>query len=133
MTGSDTATLRKVTLHAARSKEFPEGSIRHGYDFVAPLTEGGHIDLEAWKAHRGECFAHRFWAGEPTMQGLLVHRAGGFGGSTWAFEWKSPAAGDEEEEGFRFADHAFKVGEYVSVREPDGDLLTFRVVSVGKP
>jgi hypothetical protein len=133
MNGPNKATLRKVTLHAARSKEFPEGSIRHGYDFIAPLTEDGRIDIEAWKAHRGECFAHRFWTGEPTMQGLLVHRAGGRGGSTWAFEWKSPRAGDEEGEAFRFGDHAFVVGEYVSVREPDGDLLTFRVVSVGKP
>ena len=132
MTGSDAATLRKVTLHAARSKEFPEGSIRHGYDFIAPLTEDGHIDLEAWKAHRGECFAHRFWAGEPTMQGLLVHRAGGRGGSTWAFEWKSLEAADEDE-GFRFGDHAFKVGEYVSIGEAEGELLTFRVVSVGRP
>ena len=132
MTGSDAATLRKVTLHAARSKEFPDGSIRHGYDFVAPLTEDGRIDLDAWKAHRGECFAHRFWAGEPTMQGRLVHRAGGLGGSTWAFEWKKGAR-DEEEEGFRFGDHAFKVGEYVSVREAEGQLLTFRVVNVGKP
>jgi hypothetical protein len=133
MAEANNATLRKVTLHAARSKEFPEGSIRHGYDFIAPLTEDGHIHLEAWKAHRGECFAHRFWAGEPTMQGLLVHRAGGRGGSTWAFEWKSPQAVDEEEEGFRFGDHAFEVGEYVSVREAEGDLLTFRVVGVGPP
>jgi len=133
MAAPNAAQLRKVTLHAARSKEFPDGSIRHGYDFVAPLTEDGHIDLEAWKAHRGECFAHRFWAGEPTMQGLLVHSADGLGGSTWAFEWKSPRRGGEEEEGFRFGDHAFRVGEYVSVREAEGDLLTFRVVSVGKP
>ena len=128
------AALRKVTLNAARSKEFPDGSIRHGYDFVAPLTDGGRIDLEAWKAHRGECFAHRFWADEPAMRGLLVHRAGGRGGSTWAFEWKSPrATADDEDEGFRFGDHAFRVGEYVSIREAEGDLLTFRVVSVGKP
>ncbi|MBV9290386.1 MAG: hypothetical protein JO288_21655 [Hyphomicrobiales bacterium] len=123
--------LRKITLHAARSKEFPEGSIRHGYDFIAPLTEDGHIDLEAWKARRGECFAHRFWADEPTLQGLLVHRAGGSGGGTWAFEWKG--AEKEEEEGYRFGGHAFKVGEYVSVREPDERMLTFRVASVGKP
>jgi len=133
MTTPNHAALRKVTLHAARSKEFPQGSIRHGYDFIAPLTEDGHIDLEAWKAHRGECFAHRFWAGEPAMQGLLVHRAGGPGGSTWAFEWKFPHAVDEEEEGFRFGDHTFRAGEYVSVREAEGELLTFRVVSVGKP
>ena len=125
--------LRKVTLNAARSKEFPEGSIRHGYDFVAPLTEDGHIDLEAWKRRRGECFAHRFWGDEPSMRGLLVHRAGGPGGSTWAFEWNTGTRDEEEEEGFRFGDHAFGVGEYVSVREEEGKLLTFRVVGVGRP
>ena len=76
------AALRKVMLNAARSKEFPDGSIRHGYDFVAPLTADGHIDLEAWKQHRGECFAHRFWGDEPAMRGLLIHHAGGRGGST---------------------------------------------------
>ncbi len=130
MAAPNHASLRKVTLNAARSKEFPEGSIRHGYDFIAPLTDEGRIDLDAWKAHRGQCFAHRFWADEPTLQGLLVHHAGGRGGSTWTLEWKGAVA---EEEGYRFGDHAFKVGEYVSVREPDGEMLTFRVVSVGKP
>ena len=133
MAAASPANLRKVTLHAARSKEFPDGSIRHGYDFVAPLTDDGRIDLEAWKVHRGECFVHRFWADESGMRGLLVHRAGGRGGSAWAFEWKSPhAAADDEDEGFRFGDHAFRVGEYVSIREAEGELLTFRVVSVGK-
>jgi hypothetical protein len=101
MTAANNASLRKVTLHAARSKEFPEGSIRHGYDFVAPLTNDGRIDIEAWKLHRSECFAHRFWADEPAMHGLLIHRAGGRGGSSWAFEWKTPrAARDDEDEGF---------------------------------
>ncbi len=134
MTGAKAACLRKVTLYAARSKEFPDGSMRHGYDFVAPLTEEGRIDVGTWKEHRGECFAHRFWAGEPAMQGLIVHRAGGRGGSTWAFEWKGPrAAAFDEDDGFRFADHAFRVGEYVSVREAEGELLTFRVASIGAP
>ena len=134
MPAASRASLRKVTLHAARSKAFPEGSIRHGYDFIAPLTEDGRIDFEAWKAHRGECFAHRFWADEPSMRGLLAHRAGGRGGATWAFEWKQPAgAAGDEEEGFRFGDHAFKVGEYVSIREAECDLMTFRVTSVTAP
>jgi len=127
------AQLRKVTLNAARSKGLPEGSTRRGYDFVAPLAEDGRIDLEAWRRHRGECFAHRFWDSEPVMSGLLVHRAGGRGGSTWAFEWKGADVAQGEEEGFRFGDHAFKVGEYVSIREFDGELETYRVVSVGRP
>ena len=127
------APLRKLTLNAARSRELPEGSTRRGYDFVAPLTNEGRIDIEAWRLHRGECFAHRFWESEPVMTGLLVHRAGGRGGSTWAFEWLGADVSGEEEEGFRFADHAFNVGEYVSIREFDGELETYRVVSVGRP
>jgi hypothetical protein len=130
MTTPASSTLRKVTLNAARSKQFPDGSIRHGYDFVAPLTAEGHIDLEGWKAHRGECFAHRFWGDEPEQRGLLVHRAGGRGGSTWRFELGEGAELDEEDDGFRFADHAFVAGEYVSIRDEDGELVTFRVVSV---
>ncbi len=30
MAATTNAALRKVTLNAARSKEFPDGSIRHG-------------------------------------------------------------------------------------------------------
>jgi hypothetical protein len=120
--------LHRVTLHAARSKAFPEGSIRHGYSFVAPLTEDGKIDAEAWKAHRGECIVRRFWGDEPEMRGLLAHRPGGHKGSSWLFELGDEL--DEEEPGFRFADHAFRPGEYVSLREQDGELMTFRVVSV---
>ena len=130
MPASVRSALKKVTLHAARSKRFPDGSIRHGYDFVAPLTEDGHIDIEAWKAHRGECFAHRFWGDEAPLSGLLVHRAGGRGGSTWRFELGAGAAFEEEDDGFRFGDHAFKPGEYVSIRDEDGQLLTFQVMSV---
>jgi hypothetical protein len=130
MSAQAKAALKKVVLNAARSKAFPDGSIRHGYEFVAPLTASGHIDLEAWKAHRAECFAHRFWGDEPEQRGLLVHRAGGRGGSTWRFELGVGPTLDEEDDGFRFADHAFIPGEYVSIREEDGELTTFRVVSV---
>jgi len=124
------APLKKITLHAARSKAFPDGSIRHGYVFLAPLTAEGRIDLEVWKARRGECFARRFWGDDPDERGLLVHRPGGRGGSTWAFEHGKAAKLDEEAPGYRFADHALRVGEYVSIREEDGELVTFRVAEV---
>jgi hypothetical protein len=130
MTATVRSALKKVTLHAARSKEFPDGSIRHGYQFAAPLTEEGRIDVEAWKARRGECFVHRFWGDEPPQRGLLAHRPGGRGGSSWAFEYGSVVAPDEEEAGYRFGDHAFRVGEYVSIREEGGELTTFKVVDV---
>lgn len=129
MTATVRSALKKVTLQAARSKEFPEGSSRHGYEFLAPLTETGRIDLEAWKSRRAECFVHRFWGDEPPQRGLLAHRPGGRGGSTWAFEYGSVADRGDEEAGYRFGDHDFRVGEYVSIRE-EGELMPFKVVEV---
>ncbi len=129
MTGTIRSALKKVTLNAARSKEFLEGSARHGYDFLAPLTETGRIDVEAWKTRRGECIVHRYWGDEPVQRGLLAHRPGGPGGSTWAFEYGGAAAPEGEETGYRFGDHEFRVGEYVSIRE-NGELTPFKVVEV---
>jgi hypothetical protein len=36
--------LKRIRLELARSKEFPVGSANHGYEFVAPLDNNGHID-----------------------------------------------------------------------------------------
>jgi hypothetical protein len=36
-------TLKRIRLNLARSKEFPSGSRRYGYELVAPLDEFGHV------------------------------------------------------------------------------------------
>ena len=41
--------LNRILLNLARSREFPDGSSRHGYDFIAPLDLVGHIDPVLWK------------------------------------------------------------------------------------
>jgi len=133
MTATARAPLKTVTLNAARSKAFPEGSSRHGYTFAAPLDATGKIDLEAWRARRGECIVHRFWGDERSRRGFLAHRPGGRSGATWAFEYDDalgakPGASDEEA-GYRLGDHEFRVGEYVSIRE-EGELAPFKVVDV---
>jgi hypothetical protein len=38
--------LKRIGLNLARSKEYPLGSDKHGYEFVAPLDASGHIDAE---------------------------------------------------------------------------------------
>jgi hypothetical protein len=35
------ADLSRILLNLARSREFPEGSSRHGYDFIPPLDAEG--------------------------------------------------------------------------------------------
>ncbi|MDR6953575.1 hypothetical protein J2X65_002936 [Ancylobacter sp. 3268] len=126
---AETVVLKRIRLHLARSKQFPDGSARHGYEFVAPLDATGHIDLAAWRLARELCTVHRFWSGEPPEDGMLVHRAGGTNGATWVFDYDRGAAEDDEA-GYRFGDHAFAPGEYVSLRDEDGEMHTFRVVSV---
>jgi hypothetical protein len=121
-------SFKRVRLNLARSREFPDGSSRHGYEFVAPLDPTGHIDPVAWKQHRQACHVWRFWGGEEE-QGMLVHRPGGAEHARWTFDY-DPDASDDDEAGFRFASHAFMPGEYVSLRDESGETHTFRVVSV---
>ena len=122
-------TFKRIRLNLARSKEFPEGSTRHGYEFVAPLDAKGHIDAAQWRQHRDNCRVRRFWAGEDDQIGFLVHKPGGPEHSRWVFDYDKTAETDDES-GYRFAAHAFTPGEYVSIRDEDGDMHTFLVVSV---
>ncbi len=117
--------LSRVRLNLARSEEFPGGSANHGYEFVAPIGEDGHIDADIWKQERDHCRVRRFWEGEPDDIGHLIHRPGG----SWAFHYDID--GDEDDEaGYRFGAHAFAPGEYVSIRDEDGEMHTFQVVTV---
>ncbi len=120
--------LKRIRLNLARSKEFPLGSERHGYEFVAPLGADGYIDSELWQKHRDRCRVRRFWGNEEEI-GRLVHKSGGREHARWVFDYDE-TADDDDEAGYRFASHAFRPGEYVSIRDEDGELHTFQVVSV---
>ena len=122
---SDLKTLRKIRLNLARTKEHPQGSARHGYEFTAPLDDTGHIDAAIWKKEREHCRVRRFWGDEEEELGHLIHRPGG----SWAFHYDIEGE-DDDEAGYRFGSHAFQPGEYVSIKDEDGDLHTFQVVTV---
>ena len=122
--------LKRIRLNLARSKEFPAGSARHGYEFVAPLDANDHIDVALWRKHREHCGVRRFWEGEEDEFGRLIHKPGrGKEGDRWVFDYDEIAEEDDEA-GYRFGAHAFRPGEYVSIRDEDGDMHTFQVVSV---
>jgi hypothetical protein len=120
--------LHRIRLSLARTKEYPDGSDRDGYEFTAPLDGDGRISLEGFKRKRQFCFVHRIRDGAIEERGLLVHRPGGKGG-IWAFDYES-SSGVDDEAGYRFADHSFRPGEYVSIRDDEGILKTYRVQSV---
>lgn len=122
-------SFKRIRLHLARSKEFPNGSSRHGYEFVAPLNAQGHIDTELWREHRANCGVRRFWGSEPEQIGRLLHKPGGAEHARWVFDYDDSRS-DDDEAGYRFGAHTFAPGEYVSVTEDDGEVHTFRVISV---
>lgn len=115
--------LTRIRLELARGKGHPDGSSHHGYEFVAPLDASGHLDAGAWKQHRDRCRVRRFWGSEADDIGHVIHRPGG----SWAFTYDID--GDEDDEaGYRLNQHTFNIGDYVSIRDEDGELHTFRVV-----
>ncbi len=118
--------LRRVRLELARDPEYPDGSHERGYDFIAPLDPKGRIVADAWKELRDRCRVRRFWADAPSEVGHIVHKTGG----VWAFHYDIHGDPTHDESGFRFERHAFVPGEYVSIKEQDDVLRTFRVVSV---
>ena len=118
-------TMKRVRLELARDKDFPDGSRERGYEFAAPLDDNGHLLADEWRTQRDRCRVKRFWSGEPPELGKLVHKRGG----AWAFDY-DPRIESDDEPGFRLDTHRLVPGEYVSFREHDGHLRTFRVVSV---
>ena len=120
------APLKRVRLELARDEEYPLGSRNHGYDFIAPIDDDGHISVEDWKRERERCRVKRFWEGEKDEVGHIIRKPGG----SWAFHYDIHGSQEAYEGGYRFDQHSFKPGEYVSIREHDGELRTFKVMSV---
>jgi hypothetical protein len=116
--------LMRIRLELGRVPEFPEGSGRHGYEFLAPLTSTGHIDVEGWRAAKGKCTVVRFWGDDPEERGLLRHL-----GHSWRFDYPGRSVSDDEPF-FKLDEHKIECGGYVSVTEHDGVRRPFKIVSI---
>lgn len=119
-------TISRIRLELARDPDFPSGSNKRGYEFTAPLDADGKIDPKAWVSQRDKCRVRRFWEDDQDEVGHLVRKPGG----RWAFHYDIHGDEDDDETGYRFGDHPFVPGEYVSIMEHDDVMRTFRVVSV---
>lgn len=120
--------LRRVRLELARDHEFPAGSRDRGYDLIAPIDASGHIVPDAWHVVRERCRVRRFWPHQTDEIGHVVRKPGG----SWAFHYDIHGDAEHDESGYRFDKHAFLPGEYVSIKEHDNVLRTFRIVAVAE-
>jgi hypothetical protein len=114
----------RVRVELARSSEFPDGSHRHGYEFVLPLDGAGRLDRNAYDRAPELCTVHRFWEGGEDATGEIVHAGGG----RWVFSW-DPGEGDEESLPYLEQRHV-RPGDELAVREANGPERTFCVVLV---
>jgi hypothetical protein len=120
--------LSRVVMRLARNPgtEFADGDDHRGYSLVAPLTPDGHLDAAAYAKVRGACVVRRFAPDEDPVDGKLVRVR-----SHWYFDYDdSEAAGEEPV--FQLGQHRFAVGEYVSITDEDGRLLTYKVTDVAR-
>jgi hypothetical protein len=119
-------SLSKIRLELARDHDFPDGSRDRGYEVTAPLADDGRISEGHWETDRARCRVRRFWSGEADGVGHLIRKPGG----SWAFHYDLLGDPDDDETGYRFGNHRFVPGEYVSIKEHDEVLRTFKVMMV---
>lgn len=118
--------LARIVMRLARNPgtEFADGDDHRGYALTAPLTPDGHLDETAFRTARDRCIVRRFAPDEDAQEGRLARR-----GERWFFDYDEEGPGDAEPL-YRLGAHRFALGEYVSVTDEDGRLLTYKVTEV---
>ena len=112
---------KSIRLELARTSDFPEGSASRAFLLHLPLDEGGLIDERSLGNAPAKATVRRFWPNEPDQTGHLIRH-----GRAWVFSY---AVGDEDDERlYRLEDHPLRIGDYVTLTEPDGSRFPFRVV-----
>ncbi len=114
-----------IRLELAREIGHPIGDTEHGYDILAPLLPDGFIDGDLATKNKDKCRVRRFRPDEEDAIGKLLRGPGG----RWIIDYDD-AKSDDDEAGFRFGQEKFVLGEYVSIKEDDGEMHTFVVISV---
>ena len=84
--------------------------------------QSGKIDVNEFHTLKTKCRVRRFRKDEDDDIGHLIRKPGG----SWAFHYDIRSDAEDDESGYRFGDHVFKLGEYCSVREEDA-LIPYQV------
>jgi hypothetical protein len=118
-------SFSRIVLRLARNPgtEFADGDDHRGYTLTAPLTADGKIDEAGFRAAKAKATVRRFAPDEDAQEGMLNKR-----GERWFFDYGD--ATDADEPLYRIGEHKFAIGEYVSITDEDGRLLTYKVTDV---
>lgn len=110
---------KSIRLELGSTSDFPAGSVSRAYLLRLPLDDDDSVDEHAFSITPRKATVRRHWSTEPDERGFVV-RSGG--------RWSIDCDGK-----LRLLDldsHPVRLGAPVSVIEPTGEVLPFRIASV---
>lgn len=111
---------KSIRLELGRTGEFPAGSVSRAYLVRLPLDDEDKVDSTAFLDSPSRAIARRHWSTEPDERGFVVQAATG-----WAMRCDG-----KPDRLLRLDSQPLRLGCHVSVVEPDGAILPFRIASV---
>ena len=118
-----TMNWKDIRMELACAPQFPRGSPHRCYLLHLPLGECGFIDEDLVHAAPRHATVRRFWPSQPDLRGHVVKTGDG-----WAFAYERQDQGSEML--FHMDAMPIRIGECITLTEPDGERLPFRVTAV---
>lgn len=111
---------KSIRLELGSTGEFPAGSVSRAYLLRLPLDASDVVDSATLARSAAKATVRRHWSAEADQRGVVVSS-----GSDWAMRC------DEAVDRVLHLDGMpIRLGQQVSVVEPDGTTLPFKVASV---
>ena len=111
---------RCIRLELGSTGEFPAGSVSRAFLVNLPLDDFDSIDSAALARTPTRATARRHWSSEPDERGQIVRS-----GRNWAIRCDG-----KPDRVLRFNGTPVRLGQRVSVVEPDGTVLPLKVASI---
>ena len=83
------------------------------------------IDACELRSSPASATVRRFWPNEPDLSGYVIDTPGG-----WAFSYE--IGEDDDETVCHIERHPIRIGEYITLTEPSGERLPFRVACLSE-
>ena len=114
--------LERIRLHLARSKDFPAGSVNHGYDSLLPSTRRRTSIRDSGMNTASTPRVRRFWNREDEQIGRLVHQPQSAEHARSVFDY-DPSGTNDDEAGYRLGTHALCPAKCVDPWRGRGDAV----------
>ena len=110
---------RSIRLELGSTGQFPAGSVSRAYLLRLPLNDFDHVDLAAVRQNPALATVRRHWSTDADEKGSIVPS-----GHEWAMRC------NDSQRILQLDGTPVRLGQQVSVIEPDGTVLPFKIASI---